>query len=1045
MSAKLLNSLTDENPNAQKPIGCMNGLFHHFLAGRRGVGGRNHKTLPPGQDAKDGMEPNSTTEKAMEKSLDVVKEKQRAPAESSSTSFSSTSCSSTFSSVDCNRTTHPEPSSSGQSISPETPSQNITIKPPNSSLHAGRQSSDLRDIVKDSINREARGLSVKTASKEEGVSHVMKHVDSPRPSQLCKSVKAKVSSPDGSFRVLAKLGEAPRNPSKEKDGSLSSTPKVARRFSCDGRESRDTLKSNIRLKELPRLSLDSKAGSVRSPASESRSNSLLGDIQPGNWTPNKSLNPHQEPGSNERQSSIVVKLMGLEAFSDSKSTNEGQIRETKSSPGENFETNSRSSKMANEGKQSQVSGSPRVLQRNPASPLSRNGNSVLKPTSRFPLEPAPWRQPEGNRGSQKPAFMYFEAPVKVPNPSSVYGEIEKRFTGLEFKKSGKDLRALKQILEAMQKTRERREREKEEPTSSFVPQTSNNSLDQSSITTQRSQQSNHPISAAIRGTSPPKRFESSIAIIKPARLAEKPRSIGSYAIPIDRPSGLRKLRIAETADSRNILNDKQTAKDPPLRNNHLRDPSSQPMCSMNKTTSPRTSRSMRTSEAIQHMNMMEGNPTSSGRSSGTESPRQQQKKQGKEKLSCPSTPPSDSNRARRQSSKPPIESGSPSRKLKFKSPCLQQSDDQLSEITTDMRNLCHQGDTVSVQSESNIILATQIDTEVTSTDHSNEINGTSEQRDKKYKNLAAKLREDKSVAELATANLEQPSPVSVLDATFYREDSPSPVKKTSNAFKDDVNLYPYEAEWIAVDLDHLVNSTRPNFSSEFGHKKLEDVKHLVHKLERLNSTHDEATIDYIASICENTNPDHKYITEILLASGLLLKDLGSSLTITLFRPSSHLINPDLFLVLEQTRGSTELPNDEHSNEKNTWTKSNDKIQRKLVFDTVNELLVQKLTPPAPSEVWISPNKLKGRIPSGQKLLKELCSEIDQLQAYSEDDYLISILSGDMMHQSENWEDYRGDVPGFALAIERLIFKDLITEVVSGDMAGMRHCRQLFSK
>lgn len=42
---------------------------------------------------------------------------------------------------------------------------------------------------------------------------------------------------------------------------------------------------------------------------------------------------------------------------------------------------------------------------------------------------------------------------------------------------------------------------------------------------------------------------------------------------------------------------------------------------------------------------------------------------------------------------------------------------------------------------------------------------------------------DKSMAEPAIATLEQPSPVSVLDATFYRDESPSPVKKISNAFK----------------------------------------------------------------------------------------------------------------------------------------------------------------------------------------------------------------------------------------------------------------------
>lgn len=43
---------------------------------------------------------------------------------------------------------------------------------------------------------------------------------------------------------------------------------------------------------------------------------------------------------------------------------------------------------------------------------------------------------------------------------------------------------------------------------------------------------------------------------------------------------------------------------------------------------------------------------------------------------------------------------------------------------------------------------------------------------------------NQSTAELLTVTVEQPSPVSVLDSTFYRDDSPSPVKKISqsNAF-----------------------------------------------------------------------------------------------------------------------------------------------------------------------------------------------------------------------------------------------------------------------
>lgn len=56
-------------------------------------------------------------------------------------------------------------------------------------------------------------------------------------------------------------------------------------------------------------------------------------------------------------------------------------------------------------------------------------------------------------------------------------------------------------------------------------------------------------------------------------------------------------------------------------------------------------------------------------------------------------------------------------------------------------------------------------------------------------NYEARLTEDKSIAELATTTLEQPSPVSVLDATFYGEGSPSPVRKVSNSFEGEVLVF----------------------------------------------------------------------------------------------------------------------------------------------------------------------------------------------------------------------------------------------------------------
>ncbi|KAM7510146.1 hypothetical protein LguiB_009021 [Lonicera macranthoides] len=972
--SKFLYSSTDEKPDMQKQLGCMNGIFqlfdrHHFLSGRRV---QNPKKQSPGQNANQAMELSSAADKtpAQQKNLkEVEKEKQRVPVESSRTSFSSCS-SSTF---DC-KTSQPETSSLTQSICPETPPSFLPIKQPNSSSNVGPAFLELRDIVKDSMYREARGVSVKTTGKEERKGHVMKHIDSPRPMLPSKSFQHKFTADDGSVQVLSKL----RWNSKEERSS--SLPLAGPRFSYDERESRHKLKSNVKLRELPRLSLDSRERSIRKSASESRSNYLSRGIQGKNEN-NSSviLNDNREPGSNKRPSTIVAKLMGLEDLPDSISSDEVKSR------GEEFDTVPRLSRAADGRKQSQIFGSPRVSIKDPASTHLGKANYVMKPisSSRFPLEPAPWSQ-----------FKNTEVPTKIQNVQpSVYGEIEKRLTKIEFKKSGKDLRALKQILEAMQKTRERLEPKKEEESSTVESQISQRNPNYSSfdrgsnLPTKQCQQINHPISPTIKGMRSPKRYGSAIVIMKPTKLVEKPSDYS--VIP---------------------------AKD--------------------KKTKARTLRSSPSSKVPQYIGE---SPASFRRISGTVTPTLQQRKQGMEKQSQLTSPSSDLSRGRRQSSKQSMDTA---RKPKSKS-------------TT----LSHQVDTASVQSDSNISLASQVDTEITSIYQTNATNGTTKDKVSVaancvfvciaittgkqvssffVQNFAARLSEDRSMAELAITTLEQPSPVSVLDATFYGEDSPSPVKKISYAFKDDETLYCDEAQLNGADIDQLQGSTRTNLNSKFNNNKPGDFTQSVHKHRLVNYPSEEATTSEIALLCESTTPDHRYIAEILLASGLL-KDLGSTITAMQLHPSAHFINPDLFHILEKIKS-----NDER-HEKIARSKYNAKIKRKLVFDTVNEILVRKLVLPGS---WIFQNKLVGRVPRVEKLLSELCSEIDHLHANQscsaddEDDGFTSILSADMMNnQSDNWANYRGEVPGLVLDIERLIFKDLISEIVSGGRG--KHIRELF--
>ncbi|GJU57728.1 longifolia 1-like protein [Tanacetum coccineum] len=240
--------------------------------------------------------------------------------------------------------------------------------------------------------------------------------------------------------------------------------------------------------------------------------------------------------------------------------------------------------------------------------------------------------------------------------------------------------------------------------------------------------------------------------------------------------------------------------------------------------------------------------------------------------------------------------------------------------------------------------------------------------------------------------------------------------------------------------DVIPNTLSFGVSSEINHKKLQTIEHLVQKLTRLNSTHDEAHTDYIASLSENTKPDDRYISEILLASGLLLTDLGSSLATFQFHSSGHPINPELFLVLEQTKFSN-LPKQEPSNKK---LLNKEKFHRKLIFDTVNEVLAKKLALVVPSlESFSSKSfKLANKTLNGQKLLRDLCMEIEELLQVKkkkedvsldeEDDGLKTILWEEVLNRAESWTDYDGELPVIALEVERLIFKDLVNEVVLGE-------------
>ncbi|KAJ0106438.1 hypothetical protein Patl1_18918 [Pistacia atlantica] len=1075
MAAKLLHSLADDNPDLQRQIGCMTGIFqifdrHQVLNSRR----LTHKRLPPGtshfQNATSEGDFNSVYQQqtATETNLNRnVSEKQRLSTESSRASFSS-SCSSSLSSLDCGKTAQQEASSFDRMIFPETPSRDPVMHQGSTSPHLGWHSLDLRDVVKDSMYREARGLSVKTAASDESAGRSSKHKDSPRPFQLSKSgdgsydvgVSGKQSVPADikeSLRVLAKFREVPwyynegrdlsRSQYEVKEGSWLTISKDAPRLSYDGKEmnrlsldSRETFKSTPKLKEMPRRSLDGRDGPIRRSNSDSKPNYPFKNFQDGVISNNKDINLPQALATQKRPPSVVAKLMGLEALPDSAAPSDSRFGLIKSPPVEERDPFSRSLNSNGQNKPIRVSNSPRSSMKEPASPRWRNPDLIMKPvsSSKFPIEPAPWRQPDGSRGSQKTAFR----PVKVPARTthsfpSVYSEIEKRLKDLEFKQSGKDLRALKQILEAMQ-AKGLIETSKEEQVSNFGTQRDYELKSSSPNLKSRNQQnlqSNHVIASTTRGSNSSGTFESPIVIMKPAKLVQKSNIPSSSVIPVYRLSSLQKLQSKGSEDSKKASVKSRAAKDQSPRSSCIESTVS----SSDKKISGKNTRStMQSSPKPQQL--PRESITNSARSSGSVSPRLQQNKNELDKRSRPPTPPAD------------------------------QADDQMSQISNESRTSSHYGDDSSLQSDSNLVLDSRIDMEVTSGERCIKINGSQSpsMRAAKHtisgsaqKKSTPRLSEDGSLAELATATPEHPSPVSVMDASALRDDDPSPIKQMSNALKGDIAQISSdclnEDQWTTGD-NLVSDGTGSGVTTEISRKKLQNIEHLVQKLRRLNSSHDEAGTDYIASLCENTNPDHRYISEILLASGLLLRDLGSSLTTFQLHPSGHPINPELFFVLEQTNASTFCSKGECSPVKVSHSTTDpEKVHRKLIFDSVNEILVGKLASVGTSpEPWLKIKKLASNTLSAQKLLKELCSEIEQLQAKKpecspedEEDDLKSILWEDVKHRSGSWTNFDCDISGVVLDVERLLFKDLVDEILMGEAASLRgkpgRRRKLFVK
>ncbi|KAJ4762935.1 LONGIFOLIA protein [Rhynchospora pubera] len=340
----------EENSELEKQMGCMAGIFQIFdrgnlLSGRR-FNRHSQKRLPSGNASLKGREnpveqKKSSQQAILEKTLSKsLTENSSLSMESSRPSCSSSSCSSF--------------SSANEVFFTEKLSKD-TLRPKTAPCY-----SDFRNIVKESINREPNaGMTVKTTPKEEMPKNVLKHKDSPRPLLLSKSS-------DGTYVISI-------DRSINYEYELKCNSYYTSRFSCDGRElqnrvnmgPKDSTKPSTGLRDLPRLSLDSRKESLTT------------------------CGTYDSPG-HRRSNSLIARLMGLDLFPDTAENGNASKLET-SNPVESFR-NRRDNCLSNFSKSN--------MRENDVSNLV-NPTLVVKTKTpmRVDTESAPWIQQEkiGNK------------------------------------------------------------------------------------------------------------------------------------------------------------------------------------------------------------------------------------------------------------------------------------------------------------------------------------------------------------------------------------------------------------------------------------------------------------------------------------------------------------------------------------------------------------------------------------------------------------------------------------------------------------------------
>ncbi|GAB2228667.1 hypothetical protein Droror1_Dr00022790 [Drosera rotundifolia] len=988
MSARLLYSLLEENSNLQtKKKGCINGIMemfegHSFLMGRS-INSQNLKRIQSGRSDGDGTKFKNPVHKS-----GGEKESNSPNFSRASTSSSSLS---TATSLECSQRAQRE------------------------------QTYSIRNAPKVVIH--GRGSLSKVETKEQ-VRRPMKHIDSPRPQFPSTPVKKSLSRLHEPFHPSSADQNVPTPSFDRRNTTRKSASKDPPRLSFDERESRGRSKSSSKF-ESPRLSLDSRRQALTRTNSGRKTGLVPTELQAERCYNRRDTDLQLDLESRRPISNVVAKLMGLEALPDYPAVNKSRILSDECNMRKNLDMFARSSRRINETELNHAPNTPgkHMAYPNSTQLKTRNFTAKSRPNSRSSPQPVPRKQFDEHITTEKLALNHQKEDTDPQSPSfSIYGEIEKRLSELDFQNSGTDLRALKQILEAMQKTRLKRNIRERSQSQDKATYTGNR---QSNYTS-----SDQSPSELRRADCKERRDKCKMAIISRGQRStedNRPRDLETKQDKLLSNSTISRTFIIQDAGFEHLPNLRRVRTHQPpdgkkdqerkqitrvlTSNPHFQDPLPHSLdatenCSrVRKVTAARTPKQRKptTKDELRSLNKSTGTVRNLKLENQYHFP------------ASPSHPI-----LIKQHNVQQVESGTSPLGITPKSPPSGNLP-----MNTIIRSTwrCQQGNPASQLPERDNETVKEIEPAVM-----NQMmqNGILLPADGKKEDSM-----DRPTSKIATALQEQPSPVSVLDAAFYIDEPPSPVTKKLVCYGDEETPSITEAGRY----QHLPEYERPRFSYEIDHLEPESLKHIDHQPMHHISIRVEGA-DSNMLLMQDLNAEEMYLYEILLASGFM-GGVDFSLSDRFFS-ETQAINPKLFCILEQTRSILPSAAELASSNRNVASRLEDKVERRLVFNVTNEILVQKLyfTDLYPKLSPSCSKKPKGSSISGPRLLKELTAEIESLQANrsnnkfdNEEDFLRGIIEKDLINGSRDWMLFGEEVLGLALDVEHLIFKDLVVELL----------------